>query len=64
MKRERLNIEPAAHTLDLRAELKQFFYRGLPRARTRAGAKSAQRPIVMSKKAPLTLGALMQGSQK
>jgi hypothetical protein len=47
MNSERFQTEPATHTLDLRAEFKQFFYKGFALARTRSCAKMTQGPFVM-----------------
>jgi hypothetical protein len=47
MKRERFQTEPAMYTIDLRAEFKQFFHRGVALARTHLCAKLTQSPFIM-----------------
>jgi hypothetical protein len=46
MKRERFQIEPATHTLDLRAEFKQFFHSWFVVARARS-SNLTQRPFIV-----------------
>jgi hypothetical protein len=64
MKRKRFQTDPATQTFDFRAEVKQFFHRGVAQARLRSCTELTQSPFIMSEQAPLTLGAIPQDGQK